>query len=68
MLYSEEQNSSTKVFLENKRPQDVYVGIDIEDKSSLNDLSRNIYTLQACRTVRARASLYFTLYTSSQPN
>jgi len=43
----EETNSSTKVFLENKRPQDIYIGIDIEDKKQLQDHSKNIFTLQA---------------------
>lgn len=45
-IYSEEQNSSTKVFLQNKRPQDTYIGIDIEDKKYLDDPVNNIYTVQ----------------------
>ena len=39
--------SSTSVFLDNKRDTDVYIGIDIEDKSFLNDSSKNIYTIQS---------------------
>jgi 23S rRNA U2552 (ribose-2'-O)-methylase RlmE/FtsJ len=39
--------TSTSVFLDNKRPQDIYIGIDIDDKSFLNDPSQNIYTIQS---------------------
>lgn len=38
--------TSTSIFLDYKRPQDVYIGIDIDDKSFLNDPSRNIHTLK----------------------
>ena len=34
-------------FLQNKKSETIYVGIDIEDKSFLNDASKNIYTIQA---------------------
>lgn len=37
--------SSTSVFLNNKREQDIYLGIDIEDKSILNDQTHNIFTI-----------------------
>ena len=37
--------SSTSVFLNNKREQDIYLGIDIEDKSILNDQTNNIFTI-----------------------
>ena len=37
--------SSTSIFLDNKREQDIYVGIDIEDKSSLDDTNKNIFTV-----------------------
>lgn len=38
--------SSTRIFLDNKRDDTIYVGVDIEDKSSLNDESKNIFTLK----------------------
>lgn len=38
--------TSTSVFLDNKRPQDIYIGIDIDDKSFLNNIEQNIYTIQ----------------------
>lgn len=40
------EHTSTDVFLKNKREHDIYIGIDIEDKSFLNDNSKNIYTLK----------------------
>ena len=43
----DDEHSSTKVFLDNKRPQDIYIGIDIEEKKQLQDSSKNIFTLQA---------------------
>lgn len=39
--------SSTSVFLKNKRPADIYVGIDIVDHSDLNNDSENIFTIQS---------------------
>lgn len=38
--------TSTSVFLANKTDDMIYIGVDIEDKSSLNNDSRNIYTFQ----------------------
>lgn len=38
--------SSTHVFLNNKLPETVYVGIDLDDKSFLNDPAKNIHTIQ----------------------
>lgn len=38
--------TSTHAFLSGKRPQDVYLGIDIEDKSYLDQPDRNIHTLR----------------------
>jgi hypothetical protein len=38
--------TSTIIFLDYKREQDIYIGIDIDDKSFLDDPSRNIYTLK----------------------
>jgi cephalosporin hydroxylase len=40
-------NTSTSIFLENKRDQDIYIGIDIEDKSFLNNQEKNIYTIRS---------------------
>jgi hypothetical protein len=40
-------DSSTSVFLKNKRPGDIYVGIDIVDHSDLNNDSENIFTIQS---------------------
>lgn len=37
--------TSTSVFLDNKRDTDIYIGIDINDKSNLNNLEKNIYTI-----------------------
>lgn len=39
--------TSTIVLLENKRPQDIYIGIDIDDKSYLQNVSRNVHTIQS---------------------
>lgn len=36
----------TDIFLEHKRPETIYIGIDINDKSYLNDPDKNIYTIQ----------------------
>lgn len=41
------EQTSTGVFLKNKRDNDIYIGIDIEDKSFLNDSSKNIYTIKS---------------------
>lgn len=38
--------TSTSVFLQNKYPDAYYFGIDILDRSHLNDQSKNIYTIQ----------------------
>jgi hypothetical protein len=40
------EKSSAYVFLNNKLESTKYVGIDIEDKSFLNDASKNIYTIK----------------------
>jgi cephalosporin hydroxylase len=37
--------TSTSVFLDNKRDTDIYIGIDINNKSNLNSLEKNIYTI-----------------------
>jgi hypothetical protein len=41
-----EKNSITHIFLDNKNNDTVYVGIDLEDKSFLNDPEKNIWTIQ----------------------
>lgn len=40
-------NSFTQVFLENKKDDTIYVGIDIDDKTYLNNLELNIHTIQS---------------------
>jgi hypothetical protein len=39
-------SSSTHVFLENKKEDCTYIGIDLEDKSFLNNTDKKIYTIQ----------------------
>lgn len=39
-------DSFTHVFLKNKKPETIYVGIDLDDKSFLNDQSKNIHTIR----------------------
>jgi hypothetical protein len=41
-----QKDSITHVFLDNKLPETVYVGIDLDDKSFLNDPDKNIWTIQ----------------------
>ncbi len=41
-----DQESSTHCFLKNKKPETVYLGIDIDDKTFLDDASLNIHTFQ----------------------
>ena len=48
--------TSTSVFLENKRSDTVYIGIDLDDKSWLDDASKNIYT------IRGDSNNYLKLY------
>jgi len=38
--------TSTRVFLENKLDETVYVGVDSDDRSKINDPSKNIYTIK----------------------
>jgi len=40
------ENSSTYIFIKNKRDNDIYLGIDIRDVSHLTNTSKNIYTIQ----------------------
>lgn len=39
-------NTSTSILLDNKHKETVYIGIDVEDKSFLNDKDNNIYTIK----------------------
>ena len=39
--------TSTSIFLRHKRPDTIYLGIDVDDKTSLQGLGRNIFTLQS---------------------
>lgn len=41
------KETTTSIILDNKHPDTIYIGIDILDKSYLNDPSKNIYTIQA---------------------
>jgi len=38
--------TTTGIFLKNKRPETKYVGIDLDDKSHLNDPANNVFTIQ----------------------
>ena len=40
------ENSSTEIFLQNKRDVDIYIGIDIDDKTFLNNPEKNIFTIK----------------------
>ena len=40
------KNTSTSIFLNNKRDDTYYLGIDIEDKTYLNNIDLNIHTIQ----------------------
>ena len=40
------KESFTYVFLDNKKDETIYVGIDLDDKSFLNDPDKNIWTIQ----------------------
>lgn len=42
-----DQASSTWTFLKNKNPETIYIGIDLDDKSFLNDPANNVYTIRA---------------------
>ena len=44
---NEYHQTSTSIFIDNKRPGDVYIGIDISDKSFLDDPSRGVFTIQS---------------------
>jgi cephalosporin hydroxylase len=39
--------TTTSIFLNNKHPDTIYIGIDMDDKSHLNDPAKNIHTIQA---------------------
>lgn len=41
-----DKNSFSYVFIDNKNPETNYIGIDIEDRSFLTDISNNAYTFQ----------------------
>jgi hypothetical protein len=41
-----EKDSITHIFLDNKLDETVYVGIDLDDKSFLNNPDKNIWTIQ----------------------
>lgn len=39
-------DSFTNIFLQNKKPETIYVGIDVEDKSYINNKQQNIFTIK----------------------
>ena len=41
-----DQESSTHCFLKNKKQETVYVGIDLDDKTFLNNAEQNVHTIQ----------------------
>lgn len=41
------ENSFTQIMMKTKHPESKYFGVDIEDKSYLNDDKKNIYTLKS---------------------
>lgn len=41
------EGSFTHIFLKNKRPETVYIGIDVNDKSFLDNPGQNIFTIQS---------------------
>jgi len=43
-------DSFTHVFLKNKKPETIYVGIDLDDKTFLNDDKKKIYTIRGSST------------------
>lgn len=43
---SDTQLSSTSTILKNKNDSTVYIGVDVQDKTHLNNEERNIYTIQ----------------------
>lgn len=44
---NEYNQTSTSILIDNKRDQDFYIGIDINDKSYLDNPSKNVYTIQS---------------------
>lgn len=46
-VHRNDDRSQTHVFLKNKLPETMYFGIDIVDKSFLNDPAKNIFTIQS---------------------
>lgn len=40
------EESITHVFLQNKNPETIYVGIDLDDKSFLNNAEQRVFTIQ----------------------
>lgn len=45
-VYRNGENSFTKVLIDNKHPDSKYFGVDLDDKSFLNNKEKNIYTFQ----------------------
>lgn len=45
-IYRNGDESTTTCFLNNKNQDTIYLGIDVDDRSSINDPSKNVYTLR----------------------
>jgi len=51
-VYKKPLLSTTRAILENKEDDCVYLGIDVNDKSSINDVSKNIHTMKIDSSLR----------------
>jgi len=45
-VHRNNQDSSTHIFLQNKNPETKYIGVDIVDKSFLDNAEENVYTIK----------------------
>lgn len=45
-IYRNGDESTTTCFLNNKKQDTIYLGVDIDDRSKINDSSKNVYTLR----------------------
>lgn len=51
-VYQKPLLSTTRAVLNNKENDCVYLGVDVNDKSSINDVSKNIYTMKIDSSLR----------------
>ena len=40
-------DSFTNIFIQNKKPETIYIGIDTDNKTYLNDAANNVFTIQS---------------------